>query len=156
VSVRPKRLRSWAWGQFKIVVLALGIGAAVWLTMGLTRHATFSITSKITSSPVCSATVLLYPGVQRCLTYTVTNPNPFSITFTSLGIARVTSSAPTACSISNLDLSKTTFSGSLTVRGTGTSATSEPIEMLANGKQDLCEGVTFRFAYRVALNYRTA
>jgi hypothetical protein len=157
VSSRTERPQPSARSWLATVALALAVGAVVWLAVvGLTPSPTFEITSTITSSPGCTATALFYPGELRCLTYTVTNPNTFPIKVTSLGIAGATSSAPAACSSSNLDLRKTTFSGSLTVHGNGRNATSVPIELLDNGNQDGCEGVTFSFSYTVALTYRAA
>lgn len=144
-----------AWEVLKRIALALGIAAAIWLTLGFTRSVTFSVNSAVTSSPACTFSALFYPGVPRCLTYTVTNPNQFPIKVTQLEVDLVTSSAPSSCPSRNLDLRKTKFLGSLTVPATGTKATSVPINMLDNANQDRCQGVVFSFTYNVALTYRT-
>jgi hypothetical protein len=125
------------------------------LVLGLTRPTSFTITSAVTSLPACTASALFYPGVPRCLTYTVTNPNPYPIKVTRLAVAGVLSSSPSSCPSSNLNLRKTKFSGSLTVPATGTSATSVPINMRDYGNQDRCRGVVFSFSYDVNLIYRT-
>ena len=160
MSFRTARPQPRAWGRLSIVALALGIGAAVWLTAGLTTDLTaplpptFTITSAITAYPGCSgATQRLYPGVQRCLTYTVSNPNTVPIDVTSLGISGVTSSAPSTCSVSPVAFSGGTYSGSLSVPASGTSATSVPIKWLDNGNQDGCEGATFNFAFTGTATY---
>jgi hypothetical protein len=137
------------------IALALGVGAAIWLALGLFSATSFTITSAVTSLPACRSTALLYPGVPRCLTYTVTNPNPYPIKVTRLGVDRVISSAPSSCPSANLDLRKTQFSGSLTVPATGATATSVPIDMGNNGNQDRCSGVILTFTYDVTLLYRT-
>jgi len=124
------------------------------LALGLTRPTGFTISSAVTSWPACTSSALFYPGVPRCLTYTVTNPNAYPIKVTRLGVDRVMSSAPSTCPYSNLDLHKTGFSGSLTVPATGTKATSVPISMRDSGNQDRCRGVTFSFTYDVTLVYR--
>ena len=134
--------------------LALGVAALIWLTLGLTRSLTFDVSSAVTSSPACTSNALFYPGVPRCLTYTVTNPNEFPIKVTELGVDRVTSSAPSSCPSRNLDLRKTKFLGSLTVPATETKAAAVPINMLDNGNQDRCRGAVFSFTYNVALTYR--
>lgn len=146
--------RARAWAFLKGIALGLGVAALVWLTLGLARSVTFSISTAVTSSPTCTSSALLYPGVPRCLTYTVTNPNEFPIEVTQLGIARVTSSAPSSCPSQNLDLGKSRFSGSLTVPATATRATSVPIKMLDEGNQNRCRGAVFSFTYNVALTYR--
>lgn len=139
----------------KRIALALGIGAAIWLALGLTRATTFTITSSVTALPACTSSALLYPGVPRCLTYTVTNPNGYTIKVTRLAVDQVMSSAPSSCPASNLELRKTKFSGSLTVPATGANATSVPIKMRNDGNQDRCRGVSFSFTYDVTLLYRT-
>jgi hypothetical protein len=146
--------RARAWAVLKGIALGLGIAAVVWLTLGLARSVTFSISTAVTSSPACTSSALFYPGVPRCLTYTVTNPNEFPIKVTRLGVARVRSSAPSSCPSQNLDLRKTRFLGSLTVPATATRATSVPIKMLDDGNQDRCRGAVFSFTYNVALTYR--
>jgi hypothetical protein len=138
----------------KKIALALGIGAAIWLALGLTRPTSFTVTSAVTALPACTAGALFYPGVPRCLTYTVTNPNAYPIKVTRLAIKRVLSSAPSSCPSSNLDLRNTNFSGSLTVPASGTEATSVPINMLDYGNQDRCRGVVFSFTYNITLLYR--
>jgi hypothetical protein len=161
VRIRSELQQLRAGSRLHIVALALAIGAAVWLTAGLTGELTasasptFTISSTITNSPGCTTTALLYPGVQRCLTYKVINPSVFPINVTSLGITGVTSSAPLTCTVSPTSayFSGGAFSGSLTVPASGSTTTSVPVEWLDNGNQDGCEGATFTFAYTGSANY---
>jgi hypothetical protein len=68
------------------------------------------------------------------------------ITVTSMSIAAV--SQPVGCPASNLDLSSTTFTGSLVVPSLGMSAVSVPISLIDTGSnQDSCENTTFNFTY---------
>jgi hypothetical protein len=120
----------------------------------LTSGTGFTITSTITAWPSClaSPTALLDPGVTRCLTYTAYNPTTVPITVTSMSIAAVT--PPAGCPTSNLDLSSTTFSGSLVVPASGTNAVSVPISLLDTGSnQDSCENTTFTFVYAGTATY---
>lgn len=150
VNQQPRAL-----GILERIALALGVGAAIWLALGLTRATSFTISSTVTSLPACRSSALFYPGVPRCLTYTVTNPNAYLIKITRLSLDRVVSSAASTCPASNLDLRKTNFSGALTVPATGAKATSVPINMRNQGNQDRCRGAVFRFTYTVTLLYRT-
>ena len=110
----------------------------------LTSGTDFTITSTISSSPTSQVAAFLYPGVQRYLWYTVRNHMKVSITVTSMSIAPV--ALPAGCPTSNLDLSSTTFSGSLVVPASGTNAVSVPISLLdTQTNQDSCENTTFNF-----------
>jgi hypothetical protein len=106
----------------------------------------FTISSTISSSSAVQTPALLYPGVQRYLWYTVSNPLQAPITVTSVGISNVTS--PTGCPVSNLDFAQTTFSGSLEVPAQGTNSVALPISLYnTSSNQIMCEGITFAFAY---------
>ena len=74
------------------------------------------------------------------------------ITVTSMNIASVT--PPAGCPTSNLDLSSTTFSGSLVVPASGTNAVSVPISLIDTGSnQDSCENKVFSFTYAGMATY---
>ena len=121
-------------------------------SLELTAGTDFTITSTVTASTGCAVAALLYPGVPRCLTYTVHNPMAVPITVNSLSISNVT--APTTCPVSNLDLSGTTFSGSRNEPATGINTTSLPISLIDTGtNQDLCQGASFDFTYAGTATY---
>ena len=106
----------------------------------------FTITSTISSSPTSQIAALLYPGSPRYLWYTVQNTASVAITVNSLSISGV--SAPFGCPSANLDLSLTTFSGSLVVPANQTNSVSVPISLINTSKnQDTCQNTTFDFAY---------
>jgi hypothetical protein len=106
----------------------------------------FTITSTISSSPASQVAALLYPGTPRFLWYTAHNSLKVPITVISMSIQDVT--ANTGCPVGNLDLDRTTFSGSLVVPAMGANAVSVPISLDDIGdNQDACEGVTFDFAF---------
>ena len=108
-------------------------------------HRSFTITSSISSSASSQIPALLYPGLQRYLWYTVHNDRSHSLTITSLRISGIV--APAACSLSNLDYSLTTFSGSLVVPAHATGSVPVPISLIETGtNQDSCENAVFQFS----------
>jgi hypothetical protein len=112
----------------------------------LTSGTEFHITGVINSWPACTGgTVALHPGVTNCLTYTVDNTLPSTITVRSLSASA--SSASSGCPASLLDLSPAQFNGSLTVPAGQSKSLSEPISMRDNGNQDACKGVTVDLTY---------
>ncbi len=115
----------------------------------------FRITSLVTAYPACSGpTVQLYPGVRRCLVYTAHDLLHVPITVSSLSVVGVTLTtqprdpALPPCSTAELDLSKSSFSGSLVVPALGVASVAEPITLVDDGaNQDNCESATFNFVY---------
>jgi hypothetical protein len=106
----------------------------------------FTISSTISSSSTSQIPTFLYPGVQRYLWYTISNPQLVSITVDSVGISQVT--APSGCALSSLDFSQTSFSGSLVVPSMGSNSVSVPISLVdTDTNQDSCEGTSFNFTY---------
>jgi hypothetical protein len=145
------------------VVAALTIGVSTQILQrspsspqfALTAGSGFTITSNIYNSPTCSgATAKLYPGVTRCLVYTVNNnlTVPISVQNINVALDSTFPAPPSGCSAS--DLSLPTFSGPLTVPGGG-SANSPglAISLIDNGNQDNCENTTLHFAYTGTAQY---
>jgi hypothetical protein len=124
-------------------------------SIAVTSGTDFSITSTVTASPGCATAALLYPGTAQCLTYTVHNSLNVPITVSSLSIPSVT--APATCPVSNLDLTATTFSGSLIVPAMGTNTASVPISLKDTpANQNICEGASFDFTYSGSATYSQA
>jgi hypothetical protein len=121
-------------------------------SLELTAGTDFTITGTVTASPGCTVAARLYPGLPRCLTYTVHNPMNVPININSLSISDVI--APATCPVSNLDVSRTTFSGSLIVPARGTNTTPVPISLIDTAtNQDPCQGATFDFTYSGTATY---
>lgn len=145
------------------VVVTGGVAALALITVGgigsppkhvvLTAGNDFTITSTIntltSASPLtCSAgAATLAPGIPVCITYTAHNPLTVPITVTSMSIASV--AAPAGCPAGDLDLSKSSFAGSLSVpANNGTAGASAQLSLLETGAdEDGCEGATFTFTY---------
>jgi hypothetical protein len=135
------------------VSLSVGVSAAVIVgasfvgpgapARALAAGTDFTITSTISALPGCTGSGLLFPGVDRCFTYHVHNNLAASITVGMLAIASV--AAPAGCPASNLDLTRTTYTGSLTVPANGTaSAPGLKISLIdTTANQDACKNATF-------------
>jgi hypothetical protein len=144
-----------------LVVAALTFGLAnqvirpSTLKLSLTAGSGFTITSNIYNSPACSgSTALLYPGVTRCLVYTVTNnlTAPISVQSINMALDNTYPAPPSGCSAA--DLSLPTFSGPLNVPGSGTAnSPGLPISLTDNGNQNNCESTTLHFVYTGSAQY---
>jgi putative cell wall-binding protein len=121
----------------------------------LTAGTNFTITTTVSSSASSRVPALLYPGLQRYLVYTVSNPMDAPITVATLGITSV--SATDSCPATNLDVSQTDFSGALVVPANGTSETEVPVSLIDSAvNQDACQNTTFRFTYSGTAAYDLA
>lgn len=85
----------------------------------------------------------LYPGAQKQLGLTVSNPNNFAIKVTALTIT-VGNPGVAGCSAANVVA--TNFSGSLLVPKKTTASQALPIKMIANAA-NACQGVTFPLSF---------
>lgn len=121
----------------------------------LTTTTDFTITSTISDSPTSATpSALLYPGVTDYLWYTASNPLSLPITVVAMSIASTT--PPSNCATSNLDLAKTAFASSLVVPANGaiTETTPQPILLIDTAtNQDGCEGSTFTFTFTGVATY---
>jgi hypothetical protein len=87
----------------------------------------------------------LYPGFTGGdVFFTITNPNPYPVTFTSMTAGTVTSSNPAACPSTNVSVANA--SGlSLAAAASSTSGTQSiaNVVTMAAGAPDGCQGATF-------------
>src|SRR5439155_12984009 len=127
----------------------------------LTAGTDFTVTSSITAWPSCSGgAALFYPGVTRCITYTVKNNISVPITVLNINLTVDSTTSPTppaGCNPStNLDVSQANFSGTFAVGASPATAPS-PGRQIAmretNSNQDACKGVAFHFAYTGTARY---
>jgi Ca2+-binding RTX toxin-like protein len=111
----------------------------------------FTITSAIYPSPRCGGpSALLYPGVTRCLVYTVKNnlDVPISVQHITAALDPHYSTPPSGCTPS--DVSLPSFSGWLQVSGNGSANSSGlPISLIdTRTNQDNCEHTVLHFVYQ--------
>jgi len=131
-----------------VFTLIAGVAFAAWTADGTgSANARARTASTITVTAV-TGTADLYPGFNDGdLSFTLTNANPYPVTFTSMTPGAITSSAPGACPSSNLTVD--TASGlSLPVAASATSGTQSIADVvnLASTAPDGCQGVVFTVA----------
>ena len=131
-----------------VCTLMAGVAFAAWTADGTgSANARARTATSITVTAV-TGTADLYPGFTNGdLSFTLTNSNPYPVTFTSMTPGAITSGSPTACPSSNLTVD--TASGlSLPVAADATSATQSIADVvnLASTAPDGCQGVTFTVA----------
>ena len=126
----------------------------------LTAGEDFSIAGQLSSSPSPAITpAQFYPGTQRYLVLTVTNPQQVTITVNTLGVSVAPDSTstplPADCPASDLDLSQASFTGALSVPPSGGTASAWlPVSLKdTHANQDGCEGATFYFDYTGTAQY---
>ena len=131
-----------------VFTLMAGVAFAAWTADGTgSANARARTASAITVTAV-TGTADLYPGFNDGdLSFTLTNTNPYPVTFTSMTPGAITSGSPTACPSSNLTVD-TAGSLSLPVGAGATSATQSIADVvnLASTAPDGCQGVTFTVA----------
>lgn len=115
----------------------------------LVAGADFVITGVVKASSCTGDPAPLYPGVSRCLVYTVDNQLTDPITVDALSLAMDPAFAePAGCPSSNLDLTLTGFGGNLTVPAQTKGTVNETISLRNSGSdQYLCKNVQFHFRY---------
>jgi hypothetical protein len=116
---------------------------------------TTTITSNIYASPACSGTTaLLYPGITRCLVFTVHNglTVPETIETITMSLSSSFPAPPSGCAASNIRFPS--YSGSLPVAGEGT-VNSPPlaITLVDRGNQSDCENTALHFVYASSAKY---
>lgn len=125
--------------------------SAVGFTITSTVYATYTSAHR-----TCTGTprALLYPGTQRCLDLTVSNPHRVGITVTTLEVVRVaratrtaahSSCRPTASTFATF--AATDFTGGLEVGAERAASVARPLIWGAVGGEDSCEGARFAFTY---------
>ncbi len=131
-----------------IFTLMAGVAFAAWTADGTgSANARARTAAPLTVTAVTGAADL-YPGFNDGdLHFTLTNTNPYPVTFTAMTPGAITSSSPSACPTSNLTVD--TASGlSLPVSAGATSGTLSIADVvnLASNAPDGCQGVTFTVA----------
>ena len=130
------------------VGLTVGIAAALWTSTGTGAGRAQARTAETVTVTAATGTADLYPGfADGDLYFTLTNTNPYPITFTVPTPGSITSSNPTGCPSSLLTVDDA--SGlDLDVAANATSITESIADVvtLDDTAPDACQGVTFSIA----------
>ncbi|MEX0665743.1 MAG: hypothetical protein WD598_13385 [Acidimicrobiia bacterium] len=131
------------------VVLALatgtGVAIALWSASGTGTGQAKALTAHTITVNASTGAADLYPGFTGGdLYFTLTNSNPYAVTFTSMTAGTVTSSDSTGCPASNATVGNAS-GRSLKVAANSTSGqlSIADVVSLASGAPNGCQGVTF-------------
>lgn len=131
-----------------VAVSSVGVGYALWLSNGTGGARAEALEAVNITVDAATGAADLYPGFTGGDVYfTLTNTNPYPVTFTSMTTGAVTSGDPTNCPSSNVTVAAK--SGlSLTVAANSTSPTMSVtnVATMVSGAPDGCQGVAFTVA----------
>ncbi|MCA1843236.1 MAG: hypothetical protein LC792_08615 [Actinobacteria bacterium] len=127
---------------------AAGTAYALWSSTGTGSGRAATLSAQTLTVTAVTGTADLYPGASGKLSFTLTNPNPYPVTFTAMTPGTITSSNPAQCPASNLTVATFPSGLSLTVAANATSSTlSIPAAAtLALAAPDGCQNKTFDVA----------
>ena len=130
------------------VMLTAGLAVALWTANGTGSGNARALTAQTITVNATTGTADLYPGFAGGdVHFTLTNTNPYAVTFDAMTPGAITSSNPGACSASNVTASSATGL-SLPVGANATSGAQSIANVVAmdSGAPDGCQGVTFTIA----------
>jgi hypothetical protein len=128
------------------VMLVAGVAFAAWTASGSGSGQASSRTAQTVTVTAATGAADLYPGANGAVYFTLTNTNPYSITFDTATVGTITSSNPAACPSANVVTGPGPFTGlSLQVAANATSGTlsiPNAVSML-HSATDGCQNKTF-------------
>ena len=129
-------------------VTAGGLAFANWSATGSGSGNAKALTAQSVTVTAATGAADLYPGfLDGDVRFTLSNPNPYPITFTAATPGAITSSDPTNCPSSNITVDSATGL-SLAVAGNASNVASSIADIvnMGAGAGDGCQGVTFTIA----------
>lgn len=143
---RPSRTRRpLALTLVAVVVLGGGtIAYAAWTANASGSSQAKSVTAQSATITVATGVADLWPGATGKVYFTVTNPNPYPVTFTAADFSTVVSDNETACPNANITVNDQTGL-SINVAASSTSATQSitGAVTMAGAAPDGCQGRVF-------------
>ena len=140
----------------KVAIVGVGVGAVIGGSMAYalwSSTASGSGNAKALSAQTITVTAAtgaadLYPGFTAGdVHFTLTNSNPYPVTFTTMAAGTVTSSDPTGCPSSNVTVTTpTTISLTSAAGDTNVAKSIADVVSMAGAAPDGCQGVTFTIA----------
>ena len=122
-----------------------GIAAALWSANGSGVGQAKALSAQALTVTAATGAADLYPGFTAGdVFFTITNPNPYPVTFTSMTAGAITSSNPGGCPSSNVTVANATGL-SLAAAASSTSGTQSIVDVvtMAAAAPDGCQGATF-------------
>jgi len=130
------------------VGLGLGVAYALWSANGTGTGSARALTAQTVTVTAATGAADLYPGfADGDVYFTLTNDNPYPVTFTAATAGTITSSNPVGCPASLVAVDAATGLN-LRVGASTTSATQSIADVvtLAGSAPDACQGATFTIA----------
>lgn len=134
-------------GIVAALLLGGGVATALWTATGVGTGTAKATSAQQATVNAVTGTADLYPGnTNGDVFFTVTNPNPYPITFTSMTPGTITSATP-GCAASLLNVAGATGL-SISVAANTTSATQSIADVvsLSSAAPDACQGASFSIA----------
>ncbi len=92
-----------------VMLLGGGIAGALWAASGSGSGEANAVTAQVVTVSAATGAADLYPGFTGGdVFFTVTNPNPYSVLFSSMAVGTVTSSDPVGCPSSSVSVASAT------------------------------------------------
>lgn len=132
---------------FTALVAGGGAAWALWSANGTGSGRATALTAQSITVTAAAGPASLYPGAtDGDITFTLTNPNPYPVQFTSMTAGAITTSNP-ACAITNISVAPATGLA-LNVAANATSAlqTISNVVTMSAAAPDACQGVNFTIA----------
>ena len=136
----------------KVAVAGVGVGAviggtmayALWSSTGTGSGNAKALSAQAITVTAATGAADLYPGfTQGDVFFTVTNTNPYAVTFTGMTAGTVVSGDPTNCPASNVTVANPTISVAVAAGATNASKSIADVVTMVSGAPDGCQGVTF-------------
>lgn len=134
-------------GIVAALLIGGGVAAALWSATGVGTGSAKATSAQQATVNAVTGTADLYPGnANGDVFFTVTNPNPYPITFTSMTAGTITSATP-GCAASLVTVAGATGL-SINVAANSTSATQSIADVvtLSSLAPDACQGASFTIA----------
>lgn len=140
----------------KVAVVAVAVGAMVaggvawayWSASGSGSASATALTAQNVTVAASTGTADLYPGFTAGdVSFTLTNPNPYQVTFSSMTPGTITSSDPTNCPSTNVTVAPASGLSIVAAGHASNVARSiADVVTLATSAPNECQGVEFTIA----------
>lgn len=124
-----------------------GVAVALWTATGTGSGNAQALTAQTITVTAVTGTADLYPGFTAGdLSFSMNNPNPYGVTFTSWTAGTVTSSDPVDCPASNVTVDDSSGLSLSVAGGATTPGVIADVVSMSALAPDECQGVIFTVA----------
>ncbi len=134
------------------VVGISGVAYGLWSAAGSGSGQARALTAQSITVTAATGAADLFPGTtQGDVFFTLTNPNPYPVTFTSMTAGAVTSSDTVNCPSANVTVANATgLSITVAANATSTTQSISDVVSMAAAAPDGCQGQTFTIVMTLA------